>query len=149
MGTTAAANAMLSCNGVPESLSMSGSMPETPHKPAVRTLVGQGAPYMKYAAPPYPTPKTLLTVMWVLKPAMRERLGIRGQGLETLHGATFSQSKRFRQERLANDWPPKNKRPPEHGIVTAKSRLSQSPALAQSSRNALCTRRGSRYTPAL
>ena len=45
-------------------------MPETPHSPPARAHVGQGTPYMKYAAPPYPTPSKLLTVMWVLNPAM-------------------------------------------------------------------------------
>ena len=78
MGTTAAANAMLSRSGVPESLSMSGNMPETPHSPPASTQVGQGTPYIKYAAPPYPTPSKLLTVMWVLKPAMREGVGVAG-----------------------------------------------------------------------
>ena len=47
MGTTAAAKAMLSCNGLPESLSMSGNMPETPHRPPARAHAGQGTPYMK------------------------------------------------------------------------------------------------------
>ncbi len=44
MGTTAAANAMLSRSGVPESLSMSGNMPETLHRPPAKTQVGQGTP---------------------------------------------------------------------------------------------------------
>ena len=43
---------MLSRSGVPESLSMSGNMPETLHRPAANAQVGQGTPYAKYAAPP-------------------------------------------------------------------------------------------------
>ena len=45
---------------------------ETLHRPAANAHVGQGTPYMKYAAPPYPTPRRLLPVMWVLKPGMIE-----------------------------------------------------------------------------
>ena len=52
IGTTAAAKAMLSCSGRPESLSMSGNMPETPHSPPASRQVGQGTPYIRYAAPP-------------------------------------------------------------------------------------------------
>ena len=46
---------MLSRCGVLESLSMSGIMPETLHSPAAKAHVGQGTPYTKYAAPPYPS----------------------------------------------------------------------------------------------
>ena len=42
MGTTAAAKAMLSRSGVPESLSMSGNMPETPHRPPANEAGGPG-----------------------------------------------------------------------------------------------------------
>jgi hypothetical protein len=45
-------------------------MPDTLHRPAANAHVGQGTPYMKWAAPPYPTPRRVLPVMWVLKPGI-------------------------------------------------------------------------------
>ena len=52
MGTTAEAKARLSFKGLPESLSTSGSMPDTLHKPPANRAVGSGTPKPRWAAVP-------------------------------------------------------------------------------------------------
>jgi hypothetical protein len=62
-GVTAAVKAMVSRSGTPESLSKSGSIPETPQSPPANTAVDKGAPSHTHPAVPHPAPNNALAAM--------------------------------------------------------------------------------------